>query len=31
VEKLRTQTQHQLAIHPSGIFGPTPQEIVNRL
>jgi len=31
MEKLRTQAQHQLAVHPSGILGPAPQEIVNRL
>jgi len=30
MEKLRTQTQHQFAIHPSSISGADPQKIVNR-
>jgi len=31
MEKLRTQTRHQFAIHPSSISGADPQKIVNRL
>jgi len=31
MEELRTQTQHQFAVHPSGIFGTTSQKIVNRI
>jgi len=30
MEKLRTQTQHQFTVHPSCIFGITPQKIINR-
>jgi len=30
MEKLRTQTQRQFAIHPSCILGIAPQKIVNR-
>ncbi|SMR00468.1 IS4 family transposase [Xanthomonas fragariae] len=31
VEELRAQTQHQLAVHPSGLLGASTQKIVNRL
>jgi len=31
MEKLRTQTQYQLAIDPYGIFGNITQKIINRL
>jgi hypothetical protein len=31
VEELRTLAQHQLAVHPSSIFGCAAQEIVNTL
>jgi hypothetical protein len=31
VEKLRAQTQHQLAVHPFGLLGAAAQKILNRL